>query len=225
MIQIQTQGMVCSSDLIENIISMKLLQHIIPSYHNNANTGRISFYIEEIPQCVICSSRRYHFLTKTNANLTDSKYIECQTEDYSDGVFHFDIPIRSLDLMTFSFGDPTTILTLKPDRSTATITYANPVVITLLRDDIDFANGDHIYIHDFIYPTSPDSADFKKTSAVLRNEFGYTITNKSSSTLFEIATVDTSLVSSLAGLQIVVFFDPHRFIFGMELECIKTKKN
>jgi hypothetical protein len=218
------QGVVCSAEKISNIVSMRIYQPVMPASVVNPNTGRVAIHIEEFVQSVI-GTRRYHFLTKVNTNLINSTFVECQTEEFSDGIYNFNVPITSLDTMTFTFSDPSTLITFNPDRSNATISFTNPVQMTCVIPH-NLSVGDRIFIEEFRLPTPANPSEataiagFRATNTLI-NPLGFSVSNVVSPTVFEIA-VDTSGVVHPPSLTIVVYFGNTRVVFAMEMTCVKN---
>jgi hypothetical protein len=106
------QGFCNSVGVIQNIIAIKLYQLRIPYLATmNTDAKRVSVLIEEFAAQAFIgeNGRRFHFMTRPNF-ITGQTDIELSTEDYNDNIFHFRKPIKTLDSITVSFGNPLTLL-------------------------------------------------------------------------------------------------------------------
>lgn len=129
-------GFVNTVGEIRNIVSIKLMQPILPvtirsRTSNNIvflnNFESISILIEEFSaQAFLANAtRKYHFLVRPFYNLIDDRMLECQVEGFGDGVYNFNKPITTFDTLTISFGNPLSVVPIITTSTATVVAYNN----------------------------------------------------------------------------------------------------
>lgn len=210
------QGTVNTVGTIRNLVGMKLYQPVFPNKSLNSMTQRLSILIEEFAaQSFIASAeRRYHFITRTTPT-SNGKYVECQTEDFNDGVYKFHTPVTTFDTLTVTFGDPLDIISLSYDRANVTFSYGLTTTVTCPIAH-NLASGDRVFLSDFT--TDAPAVDKIYIDAV-NDKFGLAVT-VTSPTAFTLP-VNTSTITPTAGLTIECYFAAFRFILAFEMTSLR----
>lgn len=103
----------CNSvGVVKNIVGMRMYQpKIIFLAEMDTDAKRVSILVEELQsQAYIAENgRRFHFLLRPIYSAGQTM-IELSTEDYNDGIYNFRKPIKHIDSLTISFGNPLDIL-------------------------------------------------------------------------------------------------------------------
>lgn len=103
----------CNSvGVVRNIVGMRMYQPKIGFLADmDTDAKRVSILVEELQsQAYIAENgRRFHFLLRP-VYVALQTMIELSTEDYNDGIFNFRKPIKHIDSLTISFGNPLNIL-------------------------------------------------------------------------------------------------------------------
>lgn len=218
------RGVNTSGGTVRNIIAMKLYQFVFPNVDTlDVDSGRLAIYFQELKDASFISSasNSYHWLLRVAQGdalpQPSNLFVQCQVEDYQDGIVYFNKPITTIDKFTINFYDPLNIVTLPYDRSSATITSYG--VTTTIQTSIvnNLSVGGRVIISGFT--TNDPSAD-AATIAEMNNQMGILVIATGSSTQFTI-NVDTSLITPTPGLVIQVYFAQFRFIMGFELTYLK----
>jgi len=232
-----TQGNINTVGTIRNLISLKMHQAVFPYFpvinsldnlgysYLNPYSNRISILINELgAQAFVASgSRNYHwifrlqnmvsFTPNNNSFAAYNQYYQLQTENYNDGVIFLRKPVVELSSLTFSFGNPLSILAFPPDRVNVTFNYTNPMTIITSIPLPLITVGSFIYITQFI--TADPSTD-AYTISLVNSPFGQQITSISGgSTIFTI-NINGTTVTPLSGLSVECYFAQYRFIFAIE---------
>ena len=214
------EGTVNSIGNIENIVSMKLYQPIIPNVAGiNTNSGRISLLVEEFAaQSFIASAlRKYHYIMRIALPYFSSRFVECQTEDYGDGVYNFKKPILTFDTLTVSFGDPLSLISIPNDRDKCTVNSYGLTTQVTCTIPHNLSTGDIIFLSTF---TTDAPAIDKTTIDEMNNPFGLAVT-VISPTILQLP-VDSSTVTTKAALTMPIYYGAFRFILAFEFTYIKN---
>ena len=211
-----SSGAVNTIGTIKNLVSMKLYQPVFPNKSLNSMTQRLSILIDEFSaQSFIASAnRRYHFITRTNPT-SNGKYVECQTEDFNDGVYKFHTPITQFNTLTITFGDPLDIISLPYDRANVTFTYGVTTTVTCPIAH-NLTSTDRVFFNDF---TSDAPVTDKIYIDAINDKFGLAVT-VTSPTTFTIP-VSTNTITPKVGLTIECYFAAFRFIMAFEMVSIR----
>lgn len=208
---------------IENVVSIKLLQPIIPiSSLLTTDSQRVSILIEELRTSafIASNSRRYHFLcryTNSLSGFSPARHIDLQTEGFNDGEYHFDSPVNLYNSITLSFGNPDTLLTFNPDTQSGTVTTYGATTEITTPSDHNLQTGDIVYVSGFDTGTPSYDNDNVNT------EFGHTIT-VTAATTFTIP-VDTSSgsVSWTPSQPVSLYYPAFSLIIPMEITTFARK--
>lgn len=131
--QAPMNGMIMSNNPIVNIIAMRLYKVVLPGIFNGYTrladeTRTATILVKEFDTQITAFSGdlRYHFLGQfvnriEGENAAPNSII---TDDPQSMTFYFRQPIRYLDSITLSFGNPDQLLSFYEDQGTATISYS-----------------------------------------------------------------------------------------------------
>ena len=218
------RGVNTSGGTVRNIISMKLYQFVFPNLDTlNVDSGRLAIYFQELKDASFISSasNSYHWLLRVAQGdalpQPSNLFVQCQVEDYQDGVVYFNKPITVIDKFTINFYDPLNIITIPYDRSSAIITSYG--LSTSIQTSIvnNLTVGGRVIISGF---TTDDPTADAAVIAAINNPLGVLVAAISSPTAFFI-NIDTTLITPKPGLVIQVYFAQFRFIMGFEVTYLK----
>ena len=218
------RGVNTSGGTVRNIISMKLYQFVFPNLDTlNVDSGRLAIYFQELKDASFISSasNSYHWLLRVAQGdalpQPSNLFVQCQVEDYQDGVVYFNKPITVIDKFTINFYDPLNIITIPYDRSSAIITSYG--LSTSIQTSIvnNLTVGGRVIISGF---TTDDPTADAAVIAAINNPLGVLVAAISSPTAFFI-NIDTTLITPKPGLVIQVYFAQFRFIMGFKVTYLK----
>jgi hypothetical protein len=212
-----------TSGTIRNLVSMKLYQFVFPDVNLNNDSGRLAIYIQEFKDAsfIASGSQSYHWITRVaqGASLPQPSafYVQCQVEDYQDGILYFNKPITQLNQFTISFSDPLNQISLPYDRSRATIISYGATTTIRTTIDNNLSIGGRVFITGF---STDNPTQDQAVIAAVNNPFGILVSNIVTPTDFVIP-VDTSTVTPTTGLIIQVYFAQFRFILSFEVTYLR----
>lgn len=219
----QGRGVNTSGGTVRNIISLKLYQFMFPNVDTlNNDSGRLSIYIQELKDASFIASggTSYHWLLRVAQGEAlpqpSPLFVQCQVEDYQDGIVYFNKPIVNIDKFTINFYDPLNVVTLPYDRSAATLAYGATTTITTTIDN-NLSVGGRVIISGF---TTNDPTVDKAVIAQINNPLGVVVTNILTPQAFTVD-IDTSTITPTPGLVVQVYFAQFRFIMGFEITYLK----
>lgn len=218
-----TRGVSTAGGTVRNVVAMKMYQFVFPNVSTlNVDSGRIGVFIQEFKDASFIANgpTSYHWLLRVaqgNALPQPSPFfVQCETEDYQDGILYFNKPLVNIDRFTISFSDPLNTISIPYDRSLATLTYgATTTLITSIPNNLSI--GGRVMITGFT--TDAPNTDVS-TITQMNNPLGLLVSNIINDTTF-VVDVDTSTITPKAGLNVNVYFAQFRFLIGIELTYIK----
>jgi hypothetical protein len=218
-----TRGVSTSGGTVSNIVAMKMYQFVFPNVSGlSADSGRLGVYIQEFKDAsfIANGAASYHWLLRVAQGNTlpqpSPLFVQCETEDYQDGILYFNKPLVNIDRFTISFSDPLNTISIPYDRSIATLTYgATTTINTSIVNNLTI--GGRVMITGF---TTDDPSADAAVIAQMNDPLGLIVSNIIDADTFVVA-VDTSTITPKVGLFINVYFAQFRFLIGLELTYIK----
>lgn len=143
-------GTVTTNVPMQNIVAMQLYQPIIPiSTLSNTSNQRVSILISGLAtqSFISTNNRRYHFLTRVIPNGDITTHVALQIENFNEGLYKFNNPIKPPDIFTFTFGTPDTLLSFNADTLTGTFSDGAALIITTTEAH-NLTSGDTVLISD-----------------------------------------------------------------------------
>lgn len=214
-------GTVNSGSEIENVVEMKLTSIVAPfgieRYDGSLSYMRLSAIIDQISgqSYIMSSSMKAHWILRNaEYRFAAGKRYEFNIEEFSDGVFKFNVPIRRLDDITVRFGSPVFPVTYYHDRDTAIVTGYGATTDIQTTYNHSFPNGTKTWITASGFRTSDDIADKAIVDRVNNDvEILATITGVNTMRL----TLNTGSVTPLVGMRFNVFFEDRRITLPIEV--------
>jgi hypothetical protein len=209
-------GVVSTQQPLRNIVKIKLYQPLVPTPASMAqldNTHRLSILLEEFSASahIATASRKYHWLMKLMEAVqpwTPARHVVGQIEDFNDGEFVFNPPVTPYKSFSFSFGDPTDLVSFTSDVITGTVSaYGSPTTIT---SDVvhGLSSTDLVYVEGFASVSGFDDGTINSDEAHIA-----TVT---STTAFTIP-IDTSSGSFTASQPVTLKLYRYRLLLTMEV--------
>lgn len=214
-------GTVNSNADIEDVVEMKLTSIVAPfgieRYDGSLSYMRLSAIIDQISgqSYIMSASMKAHWILRNaEYRFAAGKRYEFNIEEFSDGVFKFDIPIRRLDDITVRFGSPVYPVTYYHDRDTAIVTGYGITTTIQTTYNHSFDIGTKSWITASGFRTNAAVADKPIIDRVNNDvEILATITGVNTMAL----TLDTTTVTPLIGMQFNVFFEDRRIKLPIEV--------
>jgi hypothetical protein len=207
-----TNNAVTTVGSLEDIISMKIYQLIMPYDLNDVNQqSRISVLIKEFEtqSSIVSESIKYHFV---------GRYIQPVGSirsrlHFEDNKYDFYTPFKFVDTFTVQFKMPDVPIELHNDILPATFTYGNPTVLNMPTHYT--RTGHYVYIEGF----NTDDPVADAAIITLMNQLDGHVCTRLSDTTLSIA-VDTTTVTPTVGLSVSVYLGSQRIIIPIEFTCV-----
>lgn len=226
-IQQPPAGMIMSNLPIVNIVAMRLYRVAMPrnfiGYDRAANVTRtLTALVKEFDtQIVAFSGRlRYHFLGQYFEPEGDKPGIV--SDDPQGMTFYFRQPIRYLDSITLSFGNPDQVISFYEDMYEATVSYSSPDIIFTTAVNVPAMQlvgfpWARVYIHNFTM-TNPDTEANKAVIEEVNSLQGILLGR----TGLNIFTLDNKpgLTDIIDGLKVQMYFIGLELVTYMEFVTI-----
>lgn len=207
----------------QDIVGVKMLNFRFPNTDNAITfSQRLSIFIEEIPgqAYILPNGRKFHFLSEIiqeGAALSLEPY-KIAESSINSNEYSFHTPIRHLESITLSFGNPSLKLNLDPDLLSGVISAAGVQTLITFTTPHKANDGELIFLEDF---NTSSPADYVEIS-MINNKFGWVITASTSTTI----TIDVDL-SGLTGVinsnPSPVYLDGKRFIIPLVVTYLCDK--
>jgi hypothetical protein len=217
-----SENAIVTRNSIQDICKIKVFPFKFPNTQKALTfSSRISMAIEELqPQSYRSppNNRYFHFLFQIIKNTADpTQPYEIKDVGFNETEFVFYQPVRSLDTITLTFGNPFLQLELDPDRLRATLAPSGVQTLLTFTQPHFSINGDLVILTE-ITSDQPE-ADFTEIQ-LLQDKFGWPIVN-TPTTQQILIDVDISTVIGVLSSSLV-FFDSKRFIIPMEISFIRA---
>lgn len=231
--RVASPGTVLSSFPLSNIMSMKLYKTRIPNIPN-ASTGsrRVSVTINEFAAqaYILPTGNRAHWVLGTQ-DVADSHCTDMIIENFSDGIYNFNIPINVIDKFTITINDPLNKISWFNDRDTCTISYgANTVITTTLPHNFNPVKAPYTFVSFTDFTTASPNVDKTLIDFINGGEIIATITGANTLELVQTVSsavpyvgvpLNTASLTPLApGTKFNVFFEERRIYMPIEFLCL-----